>query len=447
MAGFQIKAPEMTNQQFLVKIESMAYRGYGVAHIEKKVVFVLFSATGDEGWVEIIEEKKNYSIGRLKKLTHSSPWRVAPPCPYFGVCGGCQWQHIDYSLHGRIKEDILKDILRRLGKVKEIPPVTVVPSPKSYGYRVRVQLKVEKERIGYFRERSHQLVDIDHCPISHPLVNQMILFLRRERRSFPPLEEIEINVSPEEGSGILVFHPLRSYPVTEPFVETLLQANPGLKGVAIAGAEGLTLYGDPYLHFTLSSGRFGEKERIRLRISPGSFYQVNPEQNQALVETVLEFGNVNRMERVLDLYAGAGNLTLPLGTQAEEVWGIEENGATVEDGRFNGRLNNMEGCHFIQETVEDALLHWKKGSPDLVVLDPPRTGSKGIVDRITALKPKRIVYVSCDPATFARDAGLFSEKGFELRRITLIDMFPQSYHMEVVGLLTKSSKSQINPKF
>jgi len=435
----------MMNQQFPVKIEDMTFRRYGVARIGGKVVFVPFSATGDEGWIEIVEEKRQYAIGKLTELTHPSPWRVHPPCPYFGICGGCQWQHIDYSLHGNIKEDILKDILRRLGKVKEIQPVTVAPSPKPYDYRVRVQLKVEKNSIGYFRERSHQLVDIDHCPISHPLVNQIILFLRRERLLFPPLEEIEVNVSPEEASGILILHPLRAHPIAEVFVHKLLQANAGLKGVAIAGTEGLIPYGDPYLHLPLVFSRFGEKHSLRLRISPGSFYQVNPEQNQTLIETVLEFGEINRRQRVLDLYAGVGNLTLPLGTEADQVWGIEENGTAVEDGRFNARLNGMERCHFIQGAVEDVLSRWEEGSPDLVVLDPPRTGCKGIVDRIAALKPEKIVYVSCDPATFARDAGLFSEKGFELRKITLIDMFPQSYHMEVVGLLTPHPPISLPP--
>jgi 23S rRNA (uracil1939-C5)-methyltransferase len=250
------------NQQFHSKIESMAFKGYGVARIEGKLVFIPFSATGDEGWIELVEEKKNYAMGRLKKLTQSSPWRVDPPCPYFGVCGGCQWQHIDYSFHGEIKKGIFEEILHRLGRVKEAPIIQVIPSPDSYGYRVRVQLRVKNGRMGYYRERSHQLVDIDRCQISHSLINQIILSLRKELSSFPPLKEIEINVSPEEEKGGLVVHLHSSSRGRKHFAESLLQSCPVLKGVAVIQEGRLTLSGDPLLHYTIYSTR---SIRIRTR--------------------------------------------------------------------------------------------------------------------------------------------------------------------------------------
>jgi 23S rRNA (uracil1939-C5)-methyltransferase len=431
------------SEQFLVKIEDMAFRGYGVARVDGRVIFIPFSAKGDEGWVEIVEEKKNYAIGKLKQITQPSAWRVDPPCPYFGVCGGCQWQHIHYPVHGEIKKGILHETLRRLGKQKNIPPITAAPSPRPYGYRVRVQLKVEKGRLGYYRERSHQLVEIDHCPIAHPFINQIINLLRKEVSSLPPVEDIEINVSPEEGKGVLVFHVSSSLREQKSFTESMLRSTPILKGLVVTGEKAPVLFGSPFLNLTIPSLQEGEPQSLKLRSSPGSFYQVNPEQNQALVKTVLEFAEVKKEERVLDLYAGIGNLTLPLATQAVEVWGIEENKKAVQDARSNAKENGIESCGFTRGSVEDVLDSWDKGNPDVVVLDPPRAGCNRIMPQIAGLKPTRIVYVSCDPATFARDVSLFSEKGFELRRVTLIDMFPQSYHMEVVGLLIPDSNFQI----
>ena len=431
------------SERFLVKIEDMAFRGYGVARIEGKVVFVPFSATGDEAWVEIEEEKKSYAIGRLKEIALPSPWRVQPPCPYFGLCGGCQWQHVDYSFHGEIKKRILEDILQRLGKVKETPAITVVPSPGPYEYRARIQLKVQRDRIGYYRVRSHELVEIDRCLIAHPLINRIIPSVKAEISGFPPVEGFEINVSPEEGKGVLMLHVSSHLPRQRSFVESLLRSDSDLKGLVVVGEKGSTLYGNPFLHFAVSSLHAGGSKPLKLRSSPGSFFQVHPDQNQRLVETVLEFAEVKRGERVLDLYSGIGNLTLPLATRTAEVWGIEENATAVEDARFNAAFNSLEGCAFIHGPVERHLPQWERGRLDVIVLDPPRAGCIRIMERIVDLKPGRIIYVSCDPAKFARDIRLFSQKGFELRRLTLIDMFPQSYHMEVVGLLTKGSPFQM----
>jgi 23S rRNA (uracil1939-C5)-methyltransferase len=202
--------------------------------------------------------------------------------------------------------------------------------------------------------------------------------------------------------------------------------------------KGFILFGDPSLNFTISLNRWGEKSVLRLRSSPESFFQVNLEQNQTLVRTVLEFSEVNEDERVLDLYAGMGNFTLPLAIASKEVWGIEENPAAVEDARFNTERNGIKNCNFIQGRVEDILKHWKRERPDLIILDPPRMGCKAVLDQVVRLKPDKIVYISCEPTTFARDLRLFSERGFHLQRLNLVDMFPQTYHMEVVGLLTQS---------
>ncbi len=352
---------------------------------------------------------------------------------YAGVVSGS----ISTIRSSQFKEEILKEILKRIGGLKELPPITVTPSPQPYGYRARIQLKVKGERMGYYQERSHRVVDIDHCPIAHPLVNQIISSLRKTPSSFLRVEEIEINVSPEEGKGVLILHPLSLHSGMKHFIKEFLETHPILKGIAVMGKKGLTLFGEPYLNFTISLNQRRGKSVLRFRTSPESFFQVNLEQNQALIQTVLEFSDVNEGERILDLYAGVGNFTLPLAIASKEVWGIEESQAAVEDARSNAERNGIKNCNFMHGRVEDILKHWVEERPDLIILDPPRTGCKTVLDQVVRLKPKKIVYVSCEPTTFARDLRLFSERGFHLRRLSLVDMFPQTYHMEVVGLLTQ----------
>ncbi|OGP88397.1 MAG: 23S rRNA (uracil-5-)-methyltransferase RumA [Deltaproteobacteria bacterium RBG_16_48_10] len=410
-----------------------------MARICGKAVFVPYTVTGDEAWIEITEEKKRYSMARLIQIIEPSPWRVNPPCPYFGSCGGCQWQHIDYSIQGELMEQILGETLKRLGGLNEIPPVSVALSPKPYGYRIRVQLKVKGKAMGYYQERSHRIVDVEHCPISHPLVNQIIQKLREQLDALSHMEEVEINVSPEEGRGVLLFHPHSYEPGLEYFMKELLRSQPILRGIAITRKDGHHIFGDPTLNFTIPSSQKSEKRELKLRISPGSFSQVNPEQNQRLVQTVLRFSEVDQEDKVFDLYAGVGNLTLSLAMEAREVIGIEENRMAFEDAQFNAERNGMKNGHFIQGRVEDVFWDWKRETPDLIVLDPPRTGCKKILDQVVRLKPKKIIYVSCEPTTFARDLGLFSERGYSLQRLCLIDMFPQTYHMETVGLFLQKT--------
>lgn len=418
-----------------INIESMAFKGLGVARVNGKVIFIPYSVTGDEAWVDIVEEKKNYSMGKLKKIIKPSPWRVDPKCPYFGRCGGCQWQHIGASIQGELKKEVLKEALKRLGGLKGIPCITVAPSPQYYGYRARVQLKVKGESIGYYQERSHKLVDIKHCPIVHPLINQMFPPIRKALPFLTRMEGIEMNVSPEEGKGVLILHPLSFQQGMENFVNEFLQAHPILKGIAVKKKEGLMFFGEPHLSFTIPLNQSGEKRDLKFRTSPESFFQVNLEQNQKLIQTVIEFSDAKKDEKVLDLYAGVGNFTLPLAIKVKDVLGIEENPMAVEDAKFNAKENGIEKCHFILGRVEDVLERWDRERYDLIVLDPPRTGCKEAVDQMVGLKPEKIIYISCEPTILSRDLRFFSERGYQLQKLTLIDMFPQTYHMEVVALL------------
>jgi 23S rRNA (uracil1939-C5)-methyltransferase len=413
-----------------VQVESVAFKGYGVSRRNGKVIFIPYAVIGDRAWIEIVEEKKRYAFGRINRLIEPSPWRVDPPCPYFGRCGGCQWQHIHYDRQTELKKEILKDILIRLGNLKEAPSITAFPSPDPYNYRTRVQLKANGKKLGYYQERSHQLVDIERCPIAHPLVNEIIPLLRKDQFLLSLVEEIDINVSPEEGKGVLIFYFLKTSEGWKTSALQVLKSHPILKGITALRERQTAFLGQTHLSFTLPLN-------FTLRTSAGSFFQVNLKQNERLIKKVLEFSGGQGNESALDLYSGVGNFAFPLATLTQEVWGIEENAVAVKDARFNAQFNGIENARFIRGKVEEVLKKWKREKPDLIVLDPPRTGCKGVVDQVAELKPKRMVYVSCEPTIFARDLRLFSDRGYFLRELALIDMFPQTYHMEVVGLLTQ----------
>ena len=416
-------------------IESMAFGGYGVFRLKGKVIFVPFTVTGDEVEVEIVQERKDYALARVSRIVKPSLWRVEPRCPYFGRCGGCHWQHINPLFQAEIKVRILQDILGRLGALREIPPIPIAPSKHPYHYRMRVQLKVERKAIGYYQERSHHLIPIDHCPIAHPLVNETLSTLRQDFPFLERLNEVEINVSPEEGKSILLLHSSRFLREAEREARRFLEHHPVVKGMAMV-AKGRSLQlGDPHLNFTVPFERGGQQRALSLRASPDTFFQVNLEQNQRLVQTVLEFSDLKGDEKLLDLYSGIGNLTLPLATEAKETLGIEENKTAVEDARWNARRNGIPHCRFIRGRVEETLKTFDSSHSDVLVLDPPRTGCKALGAHMERLNPKRVIYVSCDPTTLARDLRFFSEKQFRLQDIRLLDFFPQSYHMEVVALL------------
>jgi len=421
----------------------MAFRGYGVSRHRGKVIFVPFTVTGDEVEAEIVEERKNYSLAKTSRTVKPSPWRVEPRCPYFGRCGGCHWQHINPLFQAEIKGEILKDILGRLGGLKEIPPFSLAPSKQPYEYRVRVQLKVEGKDIGYYQEMSHRLIPIDHCPIAHPLVNETLSALRQDFPFLERLNEVEINVSPEEGKGILLLHASRFLRGAEREARSFLEHHPVVKGLVMLTKGRSLRLGDSALNITVPFQRHGQQRTLSLRASPGTFFQVNLEQNQGLVQTVLEFSDVKGEEKLLDLYSGIGNLTLPLAMEAKETLGIEGNKTAVEDARWNARRNGISHCRFVRASVEDMLEAFEGPHPDVLVLDPPRTGCKALGTHIDRVNPKRVVYVSCDPTTLARDLRFFVEKEFRLQDIRLLDFFPQSYHMEVVALLRSPCSTDI----
>jgi len=416
-----------------LKIDSLSFGGCGVGRVSGKVVFVPYSAPGDEVRIKTTKEEKGFMEGDIVELTSPSPIRKEPPCPYHSICGGCHWLHIPYKEQVKAKEEIFKDTLRRIGKVDTSIVLPIQPSPVELNYRSRVQFKVWGKKIGFYKRESHELVDISECPLAHPLINRILKGLRE---IWPPslssIARVDMNISPSDEKGIVsVYLKERSGFDFAHFFKILNQAIPEVTGLIIRYNREEKTYGSPYL--------FSREGGFRFRASEGSFSQVNYQQNINMKDYVLTLAGLKGDETVLELYSGGGNFTIPLARQAGNIVGIEVSEASISDAIENARINNIKNAIFIKATAEKGLKEICKGGVtpplqiDLVLIDPPRDGcSQKVIEGILSLKPKKLIYVSCNPSTLARDMNRFAGLGYSARSSRPFDMFPQTYHIESV---------------
>jgi 23S rRNA (uracil1939-C5)-methyltransferase len=339
----------------------------------------------------------------MLEVLEAASERVTAPCPVYGRCGGCHYQHAPYEYQLSVKQSILVEELRRLGKI-EAPPDIAVIAAEPFGYRNRVQLAVEETRIGYREARSHKLCAVSECPVSSPKINQAIAALNRMARDgrWPKfVRSLEV-FSDERQVQINVLETVR--PVARRFFDWCAAE---IEGVV----EGALDY----------EGRF--------RVSSNSFFQVNRFLLDKLVDTAL--GDAAG-DTAADLYAGVGLLSLPLARRFREVTAVESGAGAVRDLQFNAERSGLTNLQALPQTAEEHLAKLEK-APDFMVLDPPRTGiGKAVVKRLGELKPKHLVIVACDPATLARDLAGLLAAGYKIERMALVDLFPQTYHLETV---------------
>jgi 23S rRNA (uracil1939-C5)-methyltransferase len=387
-----------------VNVEKLVYGGDGLARVDGRVVFAPYVLPAERALVQPEQEKPGLIRARTLQILDPAPQRVAPPCPYFGRCGGCHYQHAPYEYQLTAKRDILAEELRRLGKIE--PPAEIgIVSAEPWGYRNRAQLHIANGRLGYWEARSHKLCAIDHCPISSPKVNEVIGILNgmlhdprwprfiRSLEVFTDEQQVQLNILETEK------------PVARRFFDWCAETIPGL-------STGTLDY----------QGRF--------RVSSNSFFQVNRFLVDRLVETAIEGAEG---DTALDLYSGVGLFSLPLARKFREVTAIESGTAAVRDLQFNAERNAIDNIRARQGTTEEYLSKLEQ-APDFILLDPPRSGiGKTVVKRLLELKPSVITIVACDPATLARD---LSALGYRIDRMTMVDLFPQTYHIETVVRLT-----------
>lgn len=432
----------------IVTIEKLAFGGAGFGHWEGKACFVPFTAPGDIVRIDVVSEKRSFINGQVREFIEPSPLRVPPPCEVFGSCGGCHLQHVPYDLQVTQKHEIFTGLMGRIARVDADRIQPVVPSPDPFGYRSRIQLKVRyaagQIHIGFYRASSHFVVGVpQHCCISAPAVNSVLGEIQSFMELFPEpdrIPQIDIATGVDAGS-IVIFHYIGSHSddmcrfISENQhmlgTATGLWLQSGRKNtlIPIAGAGALT--------YRVPAGGEEACRMLELKFSSGGFSQVNYRQNETLVNTVLEWAALNGTERVLDLYCGNGNISLPLALNAGQVVGIEEYAPSLTDAAENCRLHGIGNCEFscsdVTRWLEKALASRERF--DVVVLDPPRAGAKEAIPLIARLRPRAILYISCDPATLARDVATLMKHGFDCAKSRPIDMFPQTYHLESITLL------------
>lgn len=372
-----------TGEIVTVALTDMAQTGEAIGRVDGVVLFVPFGMPGDRAEIMVTERKRNFARGQLLRLVEPAPERITAPCPYFTLCGGCEWQHMPYAEQLRLKAANVRTHLTRIGKVHEPPVHSCLPSPQPYGYRNHARLQVSATgALGYRAARSHEVVAVEHCPILEPELNAALPRLTLTAPLTAP-GEIELRVA-----------------------------------------------------MPLQIGDYS------YQIAPEAFFQANTAVAAQLVTVVLQALALQGHEQVLELYCGVGLFTVPMAVAACHVWGIEGNAAAIADAHSNAAAAGVSArCTFItaavEQAVNDPLLRQQRW--DAIVLDPPRAGvAQPVLNTLLNFAAPTLVYVSCDPATLARDTQLICAHGYRLCSAQPLDMFPQTHHVETVALFERT---------
>jgi 23S rRNA (uracil1939-C5)-methyltransferase len=441
-------------------IDKLVYGGDGLArlpadaHGRGKAVFLPFVLPGEQVEASLLEEKPGFARGRAEKLLQASAQRIEPQCPYFQRCGGCHYQHTSYEHQMEIKAAILKENLRRIAKLELSTELTIHPSPP-WNYRNRTRLKVQivpEFALGYYKFNSHELLPVEECPISSPLINRAIATfwkMGRAGKVAEGIQEIEFFANADDTQLLIEIYcaPEIGGETAKPWAQELKSALPEVAGVvAFAAARATT---EPERIAVSGAAELAYKtERASYRVSAGAFFQVNHHLTDELVNIVLagRRGGGRDAHRTagedagatgtaLDLYAGVGLFSSVLNREFERVIAVESSPISYADLLYNSPAN----VKAVRATVEQYLKNVAgKLQPDLVVVDPPRSGlGENIIRALVTLGAPRITYVSCDPATLSRDLGGLLKSGYRVEQAHLVDLFPQTYHLESVFHLAR----------
>ena len=472
--------PVQTGDIIEVEILSLAFGGDSVCRVEGFALFVRGGLPGEKVKVKITQVKDHYATGDIIEVERFSPDRVAPPCPIFEECGGCQWQHINYPKQLQTKRQFVVDALERIGKLEGVTVEPCLPSEVSYAYRNKA-MPVLSMRDGHFisgiyEPRSHKLVPYQHCPIQGDAINDLIqkvlkkidlsgLTPYQEKKHYGFLRHLAVRQGFGSGELLLAFVTRDEVPeerlhkttlLPEPLneilprlAEELMNEIPGLVGVLqnINPSRTNIVFGSSTKLLAGRDHYFEKFDGLTLKVSLKSFLQVNTSQAAVLHTVVREALGAPEGRRkwgtVLDLYSGIGTLALAIADKADYVVGAEEVVPAVEDARQNAELNHKTNIDYLEGDVADLLLKLKAQGLqkiDAALLDPPRKGLlPEVISRVTAFHPERLVYVSCDPTTLARDLALLVKQGYRVDWAQPLDMFPQTYHVETIVKLTRAT--------
>ena len=430
------------NEQVEVVVEKLVHGGSGLARLASgQPVFIPGVLPNEKVVVNIRKRRKGVLEAGLVSVITPSPDRIKPPCDGEKQCTGATWPHISYPAQLRFKQEILLDTLRKIGGMEPKQCLPILPSPSTDHYRLRTQFTVrgsgQGQRIGFFRQGSYDLIEVENAFLIHPVIDRTLRAIRTLVHKLPPtLAEVHINASPSQEVHILLFSESGEYQNREQFFSDLQRGVPEVIGITgFVGKKKLFSLGRNQLSLDVGD--------VTLKATEGNFFQVNWEQNRNMVKTVLDLSALKGGETVLDLYCGIGNFSLPLARKAAKVIGIESGFSAIEDAKANAKLNNITNTEFIADDLQKGLktLMERKMRADVVVLDPPRAGATlTTLERVLAFVPQKIVYVSCNPSTLARDLKFFHLFGFRLDRLQPVDMFPYTYHIECVAEMVREEQ-------
>lgn len=444
MAGRRTKRkPRLPKDPVETTIESLSQDGRGVTHIEGKAIFVDGALAGEKVLFQYSGKNRNFDEGFVTEVLEASPLRIEPDCAHFGVCGGCSLQHLSAAEQIHFKQASMLENLQHIGQVKPqevFPPITA----DSWGYRRKARLGVKyvhkkgKVLVGFREKRNSYLADLEKCIVLHPSIGERLQELGDmigtldARESIP---QIEVAVG-DKTTGMVFRHlnPLSDgdYFILKNYAEThdiqLYLQSKGPATVVLEHQASEPLY---YSHSDFN---------VQVDFSPMDFIQVNQPINNAMVKRAVELLELTGEETVLDLFCGLGNFTLPIARHAKHVTGVEGDSLMIQRARETAKQNGIENTDYHVCNLMEDMKHepWLKKTYDRILLDPPRSGAKEVIEHIDKLKAKRIVYVSCHPATLARDAGtLVNKHGYTLLGAGVMDMFPHTAHVESIAVFEK----------
>ena len=412
----------------------LIYGGEALGHHAGRTVLVPRVLPGERVEVEEVRTAKGVVHARPLRILQAAPQRINPPCPYFGRCGGCHYQHLSPELQSASKREILRETLRRLGGIewKEEIPLHAGPA---WNYRNQAQFKIGRQpdgqvALGFFEPQSHRVLDIESCLILSPRLNSTLAELRRPEwaRGLAEFREIELFADQGDAEVMLTLRSDAPRLEDEQLGLGLLERIPGVVCVALTASGRRRVLGKSALHYSV-----GE---ISYRVSPGSFFQVSRFLATELVTSVAEG---EQGELALDLFAGVGMFSLPLARRFQRVVAAEANPTAASDLKANAEANGLTNLRAAGQTTYDFLRRFAQAEPDLVVMDPPRAGvDAGSLKLLAALRPRKIHYLSCSPPTLARDLGFLLRQGWHVRSLELFDLFPQTYHIETLAKLARN---------
>jgi 23S rRNA (uracil1939-C5)-methyltransferase len=409
-----------------IEVSAMTFGPYAVARMDGMTLMVPGGAPGDRLEVSIATRRRDFSVANIERIIAPGPDRRVPPCPFLPRCGGCDWQHLKYPAQLHAKAELIAAGLRR-ANIDVVAEDLIEPAPNEFGYRSRIRLKVGREgKLGFYQLGSNELVEIDRCIVAAPglrLPNALASAMWRN------LDEIEVVESGErEVINVMMRKPPSSVEIDH--ARALMEQDAAIQGIILRSGRARQVLGDPAITIDVESG-------VNLVVDADLFSQVNHAQNRKLVATVMEMAAIERGMRVLDIFCGAGNLSLPAARRGAIVKGIDVDGLAIASAINNAKRLGLAEADFMAGKAIEAInfLIRAKYRPQVVILDPPRTGAADLMEPIAKMHPRSIIYVSCDVSTLARDLRILIDSGYRAERIRAFDFFPNTHHAEIAAHL------------